>query len=182
MTCAYAPSGNFVACGGLDNICSIYCLKTREGNVRVSRELPGHTGEIKIASVSNLISRLCPSGSAPLPHPPLASADHIHTRYDTLNELRRWPRPAGLTCDTVAAVVLHSHKCSNCLRVWLNETYTRWNDVFTLQDDSVFKLILHLFLRFLRLLSPLVSSSPSLPFFVCLKTKECWISNKKIKK
>jgi len=24
MTCAYAPSGNFVACGGLDNLCSIY--------------------------------------------------------------------------------------------------------------------------------------------------------------
>ena len=44
MTCAYAPSGNFVACGGLDNICSIYSLRTREGNVRVSRELPGHTG------------------------------------------------------------------------------------------------------------------------------------------
>ncbi|TFJ98478.1 adrenodoxin-like protein, mitochondrial [Platysternon megacephalum] len=43
MTCAYAPSGNYVACGGLDNICSIYSLKTREGNVRVSRELPGHT-------------------------------------------------------------------------------------------------------------------------------------------
>lgn len=54
MTCAYAPSGNYVACGGLDNICSIYSLKTREGNVRVTRELPGHTGntlsslEIKI--------------------------------------------------------------------------------------------------------------------------------------
>ncbi|KYN16288.1 Guanine nucleotide-binding protein G(I)/G(S)/G(T) subunit beta-1 [Trachymyrmex cornetzi] len=44
MTCAYAPSGSYVACGGLDNICSIYSLKTREGNVRVSRELPGHTG------------------------------------------------------------------------------------------------------------------------------------------
>lgn len=38
------PSGNYVACGGLDNICSIYNLKTREGNVRVSRELAGHTG------------------------------------------------------------------------------------------------------------------------------------------
>lgn len=49
MTCAYAPSGNFVACGGLDNICSIYSLKTREGNVRVSRELPGHTGERGLA-------------------------------------------------------------------------------------------------------------------------------------
>jgi guanine nucleotide-binding protein G(I)/G(S)/G(T) subunit beta-1 len=44
MTCAYAPSGSFVACGGLDNICSIYRLKMREGNVPVSRELPGHTG------------------------------------------------------------------------------------------------------------------------------------------
>ncbi|XP_012697392.1 guanine nucleotide-binding protein subunit beta-4 [Clupea harengus] len=44
MTCAYAPSGSFVACGGLDNICSIYSLKTREGNVRVTRELVGHTG------------------------------------------------------------------------------------------------------------------------------------------
>ncbi|XDB60379.1 hypothetical protein AB1E18_013753 [Capra hircus] len=44
MTCAYAPSGNYVACGGLDNICSIYNLKTREGNARVNRELAGHTG------------------------------------------------------------------------------------------------------------------------------------------
>jgi len=26
MTCAYAPSGAYVACGGLDNICSIYRL------------------------------------------------------------------------------------------------------------------------------------------------------------
>lgn len=48
MTCAYAPSGNYVACGGLDNICSIYSLKTREGNVRVTRELPGHTGRLII--------------------------------------------------------------------------------------------------------------------------------------
>lgn len=48
MTCAYAPSGNYVACGGLDNICSIYSLKTREGNVRVTRELPGHTGKANI--------------------------------------------------------------------------------------------------------------------------------------
>ena len=44
MTCAYAPSSNLVACGGLDNICSIYNLNTREGTVRVSRELTGHTG------------------------------------------------------------------------------------------------------------------------------------------
>lgn len=46
MTCAYAPSGNYVACGGLDNICSTYSLKTREGNVKVNRELAGHTGTV----------------------------------------------------------------------------------------------------------------------------------------
>ena len=46
MTCAYAPSGNFVACGGLDNICSIYNLSSREGPTRVARELSGHSGYI----------------------------------------------------------------------------------------------------------------------------------------
>ncbi|CAJ0754319.1 13407_t:CDS:2, partial [Entrophospora sp. SA101] len=44
MTCAYAPTGDFVACGGLDNICSIYNLKTKEGSVKVARELAAHTG------------------------------------------------------------------------------------------------------------------------------------------
>uniref|UniRef100_A0A8C6QZU8 Uncharacterized protein n=1 Tax=Nannospalax galili TaxID=1026970 RepID=A0A8C6QZU8_NANGA len=33
MTCTHAPSRNYVACGGLDNICSIYNLQTCEGNV-----------------------------------------------------------------------------------------------------------------------------------------------------
>lgn len=45
MTCAYAPSGNLVACGGLDNMCSIYNLKSKDGNVKVMRELAAHTGE-----------------------------------------------------------------------------------------------------------------------------------------
>uniref|UniRef100_A0A8C6QQJ1 Guanine nucleotide-binding protein G(I)/G(S)/G(T) subunit beta-1 n=1 Tax=Nannospalax galili TaxID=1026970 RepID=A0A8C6QQJ1_NANGA len=44
MTCEYAPSGNYLACDGLDNICSTYSLKTGEGNVHVSHELAGHTG------------------------------------------------------------------------------------------------------------------------------------------
>merc|ERR1711908_121172 len=44
MTCAYAPSGNLVACGGLDNICSIYNLRSKEQPIKVSRELAAHTG------------------------------------------------------------------------------------------------------------------------------------------
>jgi len=46
MTCAYSPSGTFVACGGLDNICSIYNLRTRDVPIRVCRELNAHTGYI----------------------------------------------------------------------------------------------------------------------------------------
>lgn len=44
MTCAYSPSGSFVACGGLDNTCSIYSLKNLKSNQRASQELCGHNG------------------------------------------------------------------------------------------------------------------------------------------
>jgi len=44
MTCAFAPSGKHVACGGLDNVCSIYNLETKDSPVKVSRELTAHTG------------------------------------------------------------------------------------------------------------------------------------------
>lgn len=54
MTCAYAPSGNLVACGGLDNMCSIYNLKGKDGNVKVMRELAAHTG--RTTQVRDIIS------------------------------------------------------------------------------------------------------------------------------
>jgi len=44
MTCSYSPSGGMVASGGLDNTCSVYDLRGREGQVRICRELKGHTG------------------------------------------------------------------------------------------------------------------------------------------
>jgi len=44
MTCAYSPSGSLVACGGLDNICSIYNLKSKDVPIRVCRELNAHSG------------------------------------------------------------------------------------------------------------------------------------------
>lgn len=62
MTCAYAPSGNLVACGGLDNICSIYNLKSREGNVKVARELSAHTGYLSCCRFLNDRQILTSSG------------------------------------------------------------------------------------------------------------------------
>lgn len=47
MTCAFSPSKNFVACGGLDNLCSIYRINSKpEGleNRPAYRELAQHEG------------------------------------------------------------------------------------------------------------------------------------------
>lgn len=53
MTCAYSPGGNLVACGGLDNICSVYNLKQREAPIRVTRELSLHTGYLSCCRFIN---------------------------------------------------------------------------------------------------------------------------------
>ena len=46
MTCAIEQNdGRFVACGGLDNLCSIYAV-TESESVRASKELAGHDGYI----------------------------------------------------------------------------------------------------------------------------------------
>jgi len=44
MTCAYSPNGTYVACGGLDNICSVYNLRAKESPIKVTKELNAHTG------------------------------------------------------------------------------------------------------------------------------------------
>ena len=44
MTCAFSPTANMVACGGLDNLCSIYNLDSKDKEIKVSRELGAHTG------------------------------------------------------------------------------------------------------------------------------------------
>lgn len=55
MTCAYSPSGNFVACGGLDNICSIYNLQAKDGGhtVKGGRELSAHSGYLSCCRFIN---------------------------------------------------------------------------------------------------------------------------------
>jgi guanine nucleotide-binding protein G(I)/G(S)/G(T) subunit beta-1 len=53
MTCAYSPSGNFVACGGLDNICSIYNLNSKQEGVKGARELSAHSGYLSCCRFIN---------------------------------------------------------------------------------------------------------------------------------
>ena len=46
MSVAFAPSGNFVACGGMDNMCTIYDVNNRDatGSAKIVRELLGYEG------------------------------------------------------------------------------------------------------------------------------------------
>ncbi|KAF5180283.1 Guanine nucleotide-binding protein subunit beta [Thalictrum thalictroides] len=49
MTCTFSPSSQFVACGGLDSVCSIYNLSSpvdRDGNLPIARTLSGHKGYV----------------------------------------------------------------------------------------------------------------------------------------
>ncbi|KHN20072.1 Guanine nucleotide-binding protein subunit beta-2 [Glycine soja] len=49
MTCAFSPTGQSVACGGLDSVCSIFNLNSpadRDGNLAVSQMLSGHKGYV----------------------------------------------------------------------------------------------------------------------------------------
>ncbi|KAL1324146.1 hypothetical protein HN51_034320 [Arachis hypogaea] len=49
MTTAFSPTGQSVACGGLDSVCSIFNLNSatdKDGNLPVSRMLSGHKGYI----------------------------------------------------------------------------------------------------------------------------------------
>ncbi|KAI8881244.1 guanine nucleotide-binding protein subunit beta [Backusella circina FSU 941] len=62
MTCAYAPSGNFVASGGLDNMCSIFNLKSHDSPTRPARELAGHTGYLSCCRFTSDAQILTSSG------------------------------------------------------------------------------------------------------------------------
>jgi guanine nucleotide-binding protein G(I)/G(S)/G(T) subunit beta-1 len=58
MTCAYSPSGDFVACGGLDNLCSIYKLPgagavSKEGGHKTHAELAQHEGYLSCCRFLN---------------------------------------------------------------------------------------------------------------------------------
>ncbi|KAJ8389471.1 hypothetical protein AAFF_G00120090 [Aldrovandia affinis] len=53
MTCAFAPSGDLVASGGLDNMCTVYNLRGVDGNVKVLKELDGHTGYLSCCRFLN---------------------------------------------------------------------------------------------------------------------------------
>eukprot|EP00933_Yihiella_yeosuensis_P082988 TRINITY_DN97043_c0_g1_i1.p1 TRINITY_DN97043_c0_g1~~TRINITY_DN97043_c0_g1_i1.p1 ORF type:complete len:354 (+),score=19.22 TRINITY_DN97043_c0_g1_i1:22-1083(+) len=69
MTCAYSQSGSLVACGGLDNLCSVYRLKDatmNNGDMRMnaSAELQNHEGYLSCCRFVNDNEILTSSGDS----------------------------------------------------------------------------------------------------------------------
>lgn len=90
MTCAYAPSGGFVACGGLDNICSIYNLRTRDGPVRAARELSAHTGYLSCCRFINDRQILTSSGDMSCMLWDIDAGVKIEEFNDHTGDVMRW--------------------------------------------------------------------------------------------
>lgn len=66
MTCAYSPSGSMVACGGLDDVCTVYTLSQQQasGGYQIKRVLSGHEGYISCCRFLNDSQIITSSGDA----------------------------------------------------------------------------------------------------------------------
>eukprot|EP00055_Hartaetosiga_balthica_P006650 m.21393 g.21393 ORF g.21393 m.21393 type:complete len:342 (+) comp5345_c0_seq1:30-1055(+) len=63
MTCAYSPSGNFIASGGLDSLCSVFNLEQQEDlGGTVHQKLAHHTGYLSCCRFLNDRQILTSSG------------------------------------------------------------------------------------------------------------------------
>jgi guanine nucleotide-binding protein G(I)/G(S)/G(T) subunit beta-1 len=99
MACAFSPGGHAVACGGLDNVCSIFNLNStagRDGNLPLSCALVGHKGYLSCC-------RYVPDEEA---HIITSSGDHTCIMWDAETNQRISlfggdSGPAGHTSDVM---------------------------------------------------------------------------------
>ena len=112
MTCAYSPSGNYVACGGLDNICSIYNLSTREGPTRVARELSGHSGYLSCCRFINDRRILTSSGDMTCVLWDVDTGSKIHDFADHLGDVM------SLSINPIDHNMFVSGACDAFAKIW----------------------------------------------------------------
>lgn len=64
MTCAYSPSGNYVACGGLDNLCTVYPSHSTGIDMAPECELTQHEGYLSCCRFTSDREILTASGDS----------------------------------------------------------------------------------------------------------------------
>lgn len=122
MTCAFAPTGQSVACGGLDSMCSIFNLNAQpdaDGNLPISRTLTGHKGYVSSC-------QCVPNEEA---HLITASGDHTCVLWDIATGLRTsvfgGEFQSGHTSDVLSVSINGSNpkmfvsgSCDKTARLW----------------------------------------------------------------
>ncbi|KAI5693472.1 hypothetical protein M8J77_024379, partial [Diaphorina citri] len=80
MSVAFAQSGNFVACGGMDNMCTVYDLNNRDstGAAKVIRELLGYEGFLSSCRFIDDTTLLTGSGDMKIVTWNLETGQRIH--------------------------------------------------------------------------------------------------------
>ncbi|XP_053212242.1 guanine nucleotide-binding protein subunit beta-2-like [Panonychus citri] len=115
MTCAFATSGNMVACGGMDNMCSVYDLNKRDCDntgAKLVRELAGFDGFLsccRFVDDNNLIT---------------GSADKKIVLWDieTGSKVKEF---RGHTGDVISCAI--SHDSSNLITGSVDKTAKLWD-------------------------------------------------------
>ncbi|CAI0377272.1 unnamed protein product [Linum tenue] len=122
MTCAFSPSGQSVACGGLDSVCSIFNLNSppdKDGNLTVSKMLSGHKGYVSCC-------QYVPDEDA---HLITSSGDQTCVLWDTTTGLRTsvfgGEFQSGHTADVLSVSIngtssrmFVSGSCDGTARLW----------------------------------------------------------------
>ena len=130
MTCAYSPSGNYVACGGLDNICSIYNLSAREGPTRVARELSGHSGYLSCCRFINDRRILTSSGDMTCVLWDVDTGTKIHDFADHLGDVM------SLSINPLDHNMFVSGACDAFAKVW-DIRQQRCTQTFAAHDSDI---------------------------------------------
>jgi guanine nucleotide-binding protein G(I)/G(S)/G(T) subunit beta-1 len=115
MTCAYSPSGSMVACGGLDNTCSIYNIQGKDNSenadIKVTKQLSAHNGYLsgcQFITDKNIVT---------------SSGDQTCILWDTeLGQVTR--KFSGHTGDVMCVHISPDHNtfvsgsCDKTARIW----------------------------------------------------------------
>ncbi|KAI9258927.1 guanine nucleotide-binding protein subunit beta [Phascolomyces articulosus] len=112
MTCAHSPSGNLVASGGLDNVCTIYNLKSREGPSRPARQLAGHTGYLSCCRFMNERQIITASGDTTIKLWDIDAGVKIHDFQEHSGDVM------CLAVTKANPNIFLSGACDNVAKVW----------------------------------------------------------------
>lgn len=141
MTCAFSTSGQYVACGGLDSVCSIFHLNSqfdKDGHLPVSRTLSGHKGYVSCC-------QYVPEGDT---HLITSSGDRTCILWDTTTGQRisvfGGEFPSGHTADVMSVSVsatnsklFVSGSCDMTSRLWDTRIASRATRTFHGHEGDV---------------------------------------------